>query len=204
MATLSSTSSRLLGRKFFPRRSLQLSRPVVLIGLDSDETRTVAFQLAQSLGLVAVDCDSAIRYATGRTSAQLVDERGEAEYRRLERDMIETVLASPQHCVLSVGDGALIDAELRSKVAAQSHLVALRRNLSDCFEHFKARSEGSDRWHPLFSGALDSQDQLDYFYQARSTSLDAAAESVDLRGMSTQAVAKELAARWSSRSRLAS
>lgn len=198
------TSGPLLGRKFFPRPSLDLRRPVVLLGWDRDETRSVAFQLAQFLGLVALDCDHVIRYATGRTVAELVAEQGEAAYRRQERRVIESALTSPRRCVLSVGDGALIDSEVRSFVVEKAHLAALTRSLAECFEHLKAHPATPDRWHPLFSGPLTHESQLRYFFKARHTAFDAAAETVDMHGTTPQAAARELAARWTSRSRLAS
>lgn len=87
---------------------------IALIGMRGSGKSTVGRELADRLGRTSskpcsfVDTDELIRQRTGRTIAQVFRDSGEAEFRRLEREVIAEMVASPPD-VISVGGGAIMD-----------------------------------------------------------------------------------------------
>ena len=67
---------------------------------------TLGRELAGRLGREFLDLDRAIEERAGKTIAELFDERGEAEFRRIEAHAARVALAAPEPLVLSLGGGA--------------------------------------------------------------------------------------------------
>ena len=61
------------------------------------------------------DADAEIEAAARCSVAQIFADYGEAEFRRMERQVIARLLGA-EICVLSLGGGAFIDAETRARV----------------------------------------------------------------------------------------
>lgn len=162
-----------------------LRRHIVLGGLLGEETRMVAYRAAALLGLSAVDIDRNVEHDAGRSVWDLIWQRGEDDYRRLERQHIERALAARPFTMVSVGDGALIDEGLRANILDASHLIVLDVDLANCFWRIKGMDRAAtDYWHPLHAGPLERIEQVRPFYQRRRPGLDAAAHRLPLGGSS--------------------
>lgn len=76
----------------------------MLIGLPGAGKSTVVSLVAEQLGAPGVDLDVEIERAVGCTVGEIFSRQGEAEFRRLERDAMDRVLAeSPR--VIAAGGG---------------------------------------------------------------------------------------------------
>ncbi|MDR3450139.1 MAG: shikimate kinase [Alphaproteobacteria bacterium] len=99
--------------------------PVVLIGMMGAGKSSVGRALAKLMGLPFHDADSEIEAAAGRSPQQIFEEYGEAEFRRLERQVIARLLEGPR-CVLSLGGGAFMEDETRARVEEKAFSVWLK------------------------------------------------------------------------------
>ena len=66
----------------------------VLIGLPGSGKSTIGRRLAKALNLTMLDTDAAIEETTGRTIADIFATDGEAEFRRIEEEVIRSALAT--------------------------------------------------------------------------------------------------------------
>ncbi len=92
----------------------------VLIGLPGSGKSTIGRRLAKTLDLKLLDTDAAIEKTTGRTIAEIFATDGEAEFRRIEADVVRDALATHDG-VLSLGGGAVTTAAVRE--ALDGHTV---------------------------------------------------------------------------------
>ena len=162
-----------------------LEQHVVLSSFLGEETRMVAYRAAALLGLSAVDIDRNVEHEAGRSVWDLIWNQGEDDYRRLEKKHIERDLEARPFSLISLGDGALIDENVRMQVAEESHLVVLDVDLANCFWRLKGTDRSSkDYWHPLYAGPLEKIEQVRPFYQRRRPGMDAAPHQLPLGGSS--------------------
>ncbi|MGE0219299.1 shikimate kinase [Mycolicibacterium sp.] len=92
----------------------------VLVGLPGSGKSTIGRRLAKTLNLPLLDTDAAIEKTTGRTIADIFATDGEADFRRIEEEVIRDAL---QHHdgVLSLGGGAVTTPGVRE--ALHGHTV---------------------------------------------------------------------------------
>ena len=117
----------------------------------------------------------------------LVDQQGEAAFRRLERDACARAAQLAQH-VVATGGGALLDAETRAAFLADGLVVCLRADLETILERL---GDGAQR--PLFGG---DRARLSALYAARAPLYDALPHQVETAGRSPEAVAEEIVTLW--------
>jgi shikimate kinase len=91
----------------------------VLIGLPGSGKSTIGRRLAKALDLTLVDTDAAIEERTGRTVADIFATDGEAEFRRIEEQVIRDALQSHDG-VLSLGGGAVTTPGVREALAGHT------------------------------------------------------------------------------------
>ena len=103
-------------------------RTVALVGLMGAGKTTVGRRLAAALDLPFVDADDAIVEAAGRSIDDIFAERGECEFRRGERQVIQRLLEGPVH-VLATGGGAFIDPRTRALMKEQAISIWLNAPL---------------------------------------------------------------------------
>ncbi len=77
---------------------------------------TLGRELAGRIGRDFFDLDRAIEERAGKTIPELFDERGEAEFRRIEAHAARVALASPEPLVLSLGGGAPTSPATRAEL----------------------------------------------------------------------------------------
>ncbi len=91
----------------------------VLIGLPGSGKSTIGRRLAKAMGLALLDSDAEIERRTGRTIAEIFAADGEAEFRRIEEEVIREALREHDG-VLSLGGGAITTAGVRDALAGHT------------------------------------------------------------------------------------
>ena len=126
-------------------------RSIVLVGLMGAGKTSIGRRLAARLGLVFRDADAEIELAAGCTIAELFDRYGEADFRAGERRVIRRLL-SGDPLVLATGGGAVMDAETRATIRADSVSVWLRVPLATLVRRVSGRAN-----RPLLAGGDPAQ-----------------------------------------------
>ncbi len=91
----------------------------VLIGLPGSGKSTIGKRLAKSLGVALLDTDAAIEQTTGRSIADIFSNDGEAEFRRIEEEVVRDALGSHDG-VLSLGGGAITSPGVREALSGHT------------------------------------------------------------------------------------
>lgn len=107
---------------------------------------SVARHLSMLLGRNRTDLDSAIENTQGLTIAEILDSKGEAEFRKIETEALKNVLAANGWTILSLGGGAWTMPENRKLI--HSHKLTTVW-LESTFEHCWLNIRGSRKERPL-------------------------------------------------------
>ena len=158
-------------------------RHLVLIGLMGAGKTTVGRECARRLGRPFVDTDDEVTRIAHTTVDRIFAEVGEAEFRRLEREVVAVVCASPEPLVVACGGGAVLDPENRRALRSAGIVVWLRAPA-----HTLAGRVGDGSTRPLLrddpAGALSRLERL------REPAYDTAAHvQVDTDGIDVKTVA---------------
>lgn len=175
---------------------VDLDRHMALAGLVTADTRRVGWQVASLTGLPFIDLERLMEHEAGMSIWEMISAEGPLYFRHLERESLARALADRPFGILVLGDGTLLHEADRRRVAAETTLVALERDLPNCYWRFQALArrepEASPFWHPLFPDPLTSIDQVRPFYQERQPTLAAARHSYALAGGSLGGVVRRL------------
>ena len=90
----------------------------VLVGMPGSGKSTIGRRLAKALDVPLLDTDAKIIETTGRTIADIFVE-GEAEFRRIEADVVRAALAEHDG-VVSLGGGAVTTPDVRKALAGHT------------------------------------------------------------------------------------
>ena len=101
----------------------------VLIGLPGSGKSTIGRRLAKAMDLALLDTDAAIEKTTGRTIPDIFSNDGEAEFRRIESDVVREALATHDG-VLSLGGGAVTTPAVREALTGHT-VVYLEINAAE-------------------------------------------------------------------------
>lgn len=101
---------------------VQLSRPIVLVGMMGVGKSTVGRQLAGLLGLKFIDTDDEIERAADLKIAEIFERFGEDYFRAGERRVISRLIAEGP-AVIATGGGAFINDQTRALIKEQCHSV---------------------------------------------------------------------------------
>ena len=101
---------------------------IYLLGFMASGKSTVGRHLAHRLGWSFFDLDDEIEAAEKTTIAHIFDTRGEAEFRRIESEMLAQHIRSIEHgraAVVALGGGAFLSPANRDLAAGFAGCVAL-------------------------------------------------------------------------------
>ncbi len=104
------------------RRSANVPRSIVLVGMMGAGKSTVGRRLAARLKRPFADADDAIEAAAGMTIAEIFERYGEAHFRDGERRVIGRLLSGPP-VVLATGGGAFAQDDTRAEILAHALAV---------------------------------------------------------------------------------
>jgi len=104
------------------------SRPIVLVGLMGAGKSAIGRKLATALSLPFADSDTEIEKAADMPVADIFEQYGEPEFRRLEASVIKRLLAEGA-MVLATGGGAYMDADTRASIKQGGVSLWLSANL---------------------------------------------------------------------------
>ncbi|MEM7213909.1 MAG: shikimate kinase [Pseudomonadota bacterium] len=113
-------------------------RSIVLLGMMGCGKSAIGKMLARKLGLEFKDADAEIEEAAGRSVAEIFEEFGEDEFRRLETRVIDRVL-NEGPVLLALGGGAFMSEETRKTVAEKGLSVWIRADIELLLERVGRR-----------------------------------------------------------------
>lgn len=109
-----------------PGSAVDPSKPhLILVGLPGSGKTTVGQAVAAKLGRSFLDLDQEIERREGRSIGQIFGEKGEAYFRKKERELTEE-LTFVGNMIIAPGGGWVADAENVALVRPPSQLVYLR------------------------------------------------------------------------------
>ncbi len=117
-----------------------LGRHIALIGFMGAGKSTAGREVARLTERPFLDTDEEIERRHGPIPA-IFDERGEAEFRRIEEEVIAEALAADEPAVLALGGGAVTVEGIRERLAARALTVWIEVDVDVAW----VRVRGSDR-----------------------------------------------------------
>ncbi len=135
-----------------------VNQKIILTGFMGVGKSTVARFLSFILKCKKIDLDAAIENAERRTIAEIIEQIGEAEYRRIETANLCRVLADTDAQIIALGGGAWTIEENRRLIKAHDFTTVW---LESTFEHCWRNISGSKRVRPLAKNKTQAQ-QLFY------------------------------------------
>lgn len=157
---------------------------VVLVGPMGAGKSTVAALLAEKWSVEARDTDDDVERESGATVAELFVDRGEQEFRALEREAVRRALAEHDG-VLALGGGAVLAEETRALLRGHP-VVFLDVGLADA-----VRRVGLGGGRPLLLGNVRGRLRT-LLAERQPVYLSVAAHRVDTSGRSPEEVADEV------------
>ena len=113
------------------RPGAERTSAVALVGLRGAGKSTVGPQVARRLGLSFVEMDARIVDAAGLPVEQIFEMHGEAYYRRIERQVLETILATDPASVIAVAGGVVTEPATWDLLLRRTTTVWLRARPED-------------------------------------------------------------------------
>jgi shikimate kinase len=118
---------------------------IVLIGPPGAGKTTVGAVLARELAVGFIDTDAVIEATAGKPVSDIFVQDGEAEFRRLEREAVASVLGAGLG-IIGLGGGAVMDTQTQTLLAGR-RVVYLETSFPEL-----ARRVGLERPRPLLVG----------------------------------------------------
>ena len=158
---------------------------IYITGFMGSGKSTVGPLLADALGYEFVDLDAVIEAKEGQTIPGIFRQRGEQEFRAIERREV-TLLAAREKIVVATGGGALTSPATLSALRASGILVYLRVPVEALFERLRGvkgrpmiadgsgGALGDDDLRARISGLLDARERL---YLEADITVDAAGQT---------------------------
>jgi shikimate kinase len=159
----------------------------VLVGMPGSGKSTIGRRLAKAMGLPLLDTDAKIVETTGRSIADLFVE-GEQEFRRVEENVVRTVLAEHDG-IVSLGGGAITSPGVREALAGHT-VIYLEISAA---EGIRRTTGGTVR--PLLAGDDPAQKYRDLLAQRVPLYRRVATMRVNTNRRNPGAVVRHIAAR---------
>jgi len=136
------------------------ARVVSLIGMPGGGKSTVGRLLAGRLDIPFADVDHAIQERAGMSVSELFSQRGEAAFRELESEVLQSLIAAGPS-VIATGGGTVLKPENRSLLKERTLAVYLEASLPELWRRVRRNSR-----RPLLQVA-DPQAKLAELYAMR-------------------------------------
>lgn len=133
------------------RRVARSDRPVFLIGFMGSGKSAVGRLVADRLGREFVDTDDLVVAREGRSIESIFREAGEAEFRRVEWEALQT-LEGRRHCVVATGGGLFLGFFPRLWLRERGITVWLDAPFAACL-----RRVGAGGGRPLWTAGDDPE-----------------------------------------------
>jgi shikimate kinase len=162
--------------------------PILLVGFMGAGKTNVGAALAGELGCSFVDLDSIVEQRAGRPIAAIFSAEGEQQFRRLESDALEQVLANgSRRRVIALGGGTFAQSENRERITRSGAVVIF---LEVELEEALRRIQDSSGERPLAASGKD----FAKLFAERRASYELAHFRTDTTNKPITTIAKELAA----------
>ncbi|MDI2112317.1 3-dehydroquinate synthase [Commensalibacter nepenthis] len=110
-----------------------INHPIALIGLMGAGKTTIGKKLAQALSIPFVDSDQEVEKTAGCTIADIFEQYGEEEFRRVEHEVIRRLIKQSP-IILATGGGAFIHPKTRALLKEQTTTIWLHCNVETLLE----------------------------------------------------------------------
>lgn len=127
-----------------------------LIGYRGSGKSTVGAQLAARLNYDFIDSDEVIEQRAGKSIAAMFAEGGEANFRKLESQVIAELLLR-SNLVLATGGGAILDPLSRTAMKLTGPVVWLQANPTVLLSRIEADETTVQRRPPLTPGDRETE-----------------------------------------------
>ncbi|MEJ7600810.1 MAG: shikimate kinase [Kofleriaceae bacterium] len=117
------------------------ARPIALLGVRGAGKSTVGAALAKKLAVAFVELDQQIELAAGLPLGEVFALHGEAYYRRIEREVLAQVLATPAPLVLATGGSIVNDPTNYALLRSRCLTVWLRAGPEDHWNRVVAQGD---------------------------------------------------------------
>ncbi|MCR5155780.1 MAG: shikimate dehydrogenase [Butyrivibrio sp.] len=164
------------------------ARNIILEGFMGSGKTTVSQLLSQKLDLDLMDTDEAIETTEGRSISSIFEEDGEEAFRKMETELVETIVRDHwRDMVISLGGGLPLREENRSLLKEAGKVIYLKASPETVYERVKG-----DTTRPLLQ-CDDPLSKIKELQAARSDLYDAAADMViDTDGKSPEEITEEI------------
>jgi shikimate kinase/3-dehydroquinate synthase len=168
-----------------------MRRPLIVSGFMASGKSSVGKRVAELAGRPFVDLDARIEARFGAPAARIFAEKGEPEFRKVEREELSQLLdgnAAPAP-VISVGGGCLVRRDLRLSAIDRAVVVSLQVTPNEVVARV-----GSDSSRPNLAG--DPRGRAEELLELRGPAYAEAHERIETRGFSVNDVATRALAVW--------
>ena len=116
-------------------------RPIALLGVRGAGKSSVGAALAKRLGAAFVELDQRIEQAAGLPLGELFALHGESYYRRIEREVLNLLLAEPPPMVLATGGSIVSDPTSYALLRARCRTIWLSAQPEDHWNRVIAQGD---------------------------------------------------------------
>jgi len=168
---------------------------ITLIGYRGSGKSSVARYLAQALDMSWVDSDDLIEERAGKSIREIFADDGEAEFRRLECEVIAELTSRPS-LIIAAGGGAILAEENRLQMKASGPVVWLQARAATLADRIEQDAATEDR-RPSLTGQSVTEEVVAVLRQRLPDYQDAATNTIDTEGMTLEQVTAEIVAQLS-------
>ena len=168
-----------------------MANNIILIGFSYTGKSAVARAMARRLGWTAYDTDGVIVRKTGRDISDLFAREGEAQFRKLEKDVLQEGCAK-SNAVIATGGGVVMDPANRRLMAESGVVICLEARPATIHRRLKEsqRRSSSKKVRPLLAGD-DPLENIRQLKAQRQPFYAAADWTVHVDALSLEEVAQE-------------